>query len=180
MTEVREFEGRPVPAVGTWVLDSAETTIRAVARHLMVSKVRGAFGSFSGTVVVAEDPTESAVEVHIDTASIDTGDDWRDGNLRSPNFLDAEHYPPATFVSTEIVAARDRWLLTGDLTVRGSTQPVQLDLELLGMEDDTVMFAARGAINREDWGLVWNGPLEAGGVLVGKEIRLEIRATLHR
>lgn len=178
---VRSVDGKNVPAVGTWAIDPTHSTVSAVARHLMVSKVRGSFGTFSGTIVVAEDLKDSTVEVTIDAASIDTKVEDRDNHLRSPDFLDVENHPQLTFKSTSVEADGDDWKVMGDLTMRGVTHPVELDVEFLGVMNDPwgnakAIFEAEAKINREQWGLTWNAPLEAGGVLVSKEFKIDIAA----
>lgn len=178
---VRTVEGKNVPTVGTWDIDPTHSTVSAVARHLVVSKVRGVFGTFSGTIVVAEDPTQSSVDVTIDAASIDTKVEDRDNHLRSPDFLDVENHPQLHFKSTSVQAHGDDWKVIGDLTMRGETHPVELDMEFLGvMKDpwgnDKAIFEAEAKIEREKWGLSWNAPLETGGVLVSKEFKIEIAA----
>jgi polyisoprenoid-binding protein YceI len=123
--------------------------------------------------------------VTIDMASVDSGDRTRDDHLRSPDFFDVEHYPEATFRSTSLTTSGGRGRLTGDLTIRNATRPVQLDVDYVGQVtdpwgNDRIVFSAAGLINREDWGLTWNMVLEAGGLLVSKEIRLEIDVELIR
>lgn len=185
MSEVstREVDGRSVPAPGTYVFDPTHTKIEAVARHLMVTKVRGHFRKYEGTVVVAEDPAQSSVELTITADSIDTGTPDRDGHLRSPDFLDVENHPTLTFRSTRIVPDGDSWKLTGDLTIIGKTNPVTLDLEFLGVIPDPwgnqkAAFSASGQFNRHDFGLSWNVPLDGGGVLVSEVFKIEIEAQL--
>lgn len=185
MSEVstREVDGRSVPAPGTYVFDPTHTKIEAVARHLMVTKVRGHFREYEGTVVVAEDPAESSVELIIKADSIDTGTPDRDGHLRSPDFLDVENHPTLTFRSTSIVPDGDSWKLVGDLTIIGKTNPVTLDLEFLGVIPDPwgnhkAAFSASGQFNRHDFGLSWNVPLDGGGVLVSEVFKIEIEAQL--
>lgn len=164
---------------GTWTIDPTHTRIGAVARHLMVTKVRGHFESFSGTIEVGDTPQDSSVNVSIDTSSITTGTDDRDAHLKSPDFLDVENHPHITFESTEIAQVGDRYKLVGDLTIRGATNPIELDMEFLGVHTDPwgnqkAAFEARGTLEREKWGLVWNVALESGGVLVSKTFDLEI------
>ncbi|WP_370324336.1 YceI family protein [Euzebya sp.] len=179
----RQVGGNPFPAAGTYVIDQSHSTVQAVARHLMVSKVRGGFNSFSGTIVVAEEPAASSVEVSIDAASIDTRDEQRDGHLRSPDFLDVETHPQLTFTSTQVDPSGR---VTGDLTIRGITRPVTLDVEYLGtfknpFGQTVAAFTGTTKIDRTEWEMTWNAPLEAGGVLVGKEltIELEVQAALQ-
>jgi polyisoprenoid-binding protein YceI len=118
-----------VPPAGTWKIDSAHSSVVAVAKHMMVAKTRGHFGSFNGTLHVGETPEESWVEVTIDAASIDTGVEMRDDHLRSSDFMDVETHPTITFRSTQLeVTGDDTFLLHGDLTIRGVTQPVTLEV----------------------------------------------------
>ena len=150
-----------------------------IARHLMITKVRGRFGSFSGAFTVAEVPEESSVEVTIDAASVDTSQPQRDEHLRSADFLDAEHYPTLTFTSTSVTLDGDDWKVAGDLTVHGTTRPVVLAVEFDGANTtpwgtQAVAFSASTEIDREDWGLTYNQALEAGGVVVGKKVRIEL------
>lgn len=172
----RQVQGQPFPAVGTYDVDLSHSTIQAVAKHLMVSKVRGSFSRFSGTVTVAEDPADSAVQITIEADSIDTRDEKRDGHLRSPDFLDVETYPSLTFTSTRVQGS---WTVVGDLTIRDTTKEVALDVEYLGtfknpFGQTIAAFSATTTINREEFGMTWNAPLEAGGVLVGKDLKIEI------
>jgi polyisoprenoid-binding protein YceI len=167
---------------GTWALDQDHTTIGALARHMVVTKVRGKFTGFEGSLTVGETPEESSVEVTIDAASIDTGVEARDGHLRSPDFLDVERYPTLTFRSTKIEAVGDgRFAVTGDLTIRDITKPITLEAEFEGSAIDPwggtrAIFSARAELLREEWGMTWNAALESGGVLVSKTFQLEIDA----
>ena len=174
-----------LPETGTWNLDPAHSSIEFVARHLMVTKVRGGFGSFSGTIEIADNPTESVIDIEVDMGSVTTGSSDRDGHLTSPDFFDVENHPKMTFVSTSIIDKGDGYQVTGDLTVKGVTKPMTLDVEYLGVMTDPwgnakAAFSATGEVNREDWGLTWNAPLEAGGVLVSKTARIEIEAQAAR
>jgi polyisoprenoid-binding protein YceI len=177
----RIVDGVDVPAVGTWTIDPIHSEVSFVARHLMVSKVRGRFQSFGGEVRIAEDPAGSTVDVEIDMASVSSGADDRDAHLRSAEFFDVERFPQATFRSTHVAWDGNRALVTGDLTILGVTGSVELDVEYLGVHLDPwgaqrAMFTASTEIDREDWGLSFNVALETGGVLVGKRIRIEIEA----
>ena len=179
----REIDGRTVPPAGTYLFDPTHTRIEAVARHLMVTKVRGHFSDFAGSVEIAEDPTESTVELTLQAASISTGTDDRDAHLRSPDFLDVENHPTLTFRSTSIEPNGSEWRLTGDLTIAGQTNAISLDLEFLGMLSDPwgntkAAFSASGTFNRHDFGLTWNVPLAGGGVLVSEAFDLSIEAQL--
>ena len=176
---VRDHQGITLPEAGTYALDPAHTTVEFVGRHLMITKVRGRFTEFSGEIVVGATPEESSVNVTVQTASVDSSDDKRDGHLRSPDFLDVEQFPTMTFRSTAVEPGDDGTAkVTGDLTVKGVTRPVTLDVEFDGAQSDPwggkrLGFSASAEIDREDWGLTWNVALETGGVLVGKKIRLE-------
>jgi polyisoprenoid-binding protein YceI len=168
-----------VPA-GVWDLDPAHSSVNFSVRHLMVSKVRGRFTSFSAVIRIDEDPMKSEVDVTIDTGSIDTRDEQRDGHLRSPDFLDVEKYPAITFRSTSVSPlGGDRYELKGNLTVKDVTRPVTLEAELQGIQPDPwgnlrMGFEAKTEFNRKDFGLTWNQALEGGGVLVGDKVTVEI------
>ena len=166
---------------GTWAIDPTHTEVGFVARHLMVSKVRGSFTDVSGTVEVAENVTDSVANVVIKTASVSTGTADRDGHLKSADFFDAETYPDMTFVST----AFDGETLTGDLTIKDVTKPVTLDVEFNGVATDPwgnekAGFEATADINRTDWNLNWNAALEKGGVLVSEKIKLVLDVQLAK
>lgn len=168
------------PPAGRWVVDTAHSSIEATARHIVVAKVRGTFREFDATIDVGEDPTDSTVTVEIAAASIDTRDTDRDAHLRSPDFLDVETFPSLRFVSTSIAhIAGDRWQMDGDLTIRDVTRPVSLDLTYAGVTtdpwgQDKAVFEAATQIDRTEFGMTWNQALEAGGVLVGPKLRIEI------
>jgi polyisoprenoid-binding protein YceI len=174
-----------LPETGTWNLDPAHSSIEFVARHLMVTKVRGGFGTFSGTIEIADNPTESVIEIEVDMGSVATGSADRDGHLMSADFFDVENHPQMTFVSTSIIDKDEGYQVTGDLTVKGVTNPMTLDVDYLGVMTDPwgnakAAFSASGEVNREDWGLTWNAPLEAGGVLVSKTAKIEIEVQAAR
>lgn len=167
------------PEVGTWAVDTTHTVVGFTARHLMAAKVRGAFHAFSGNIEIGEAPEHSSVEVSIDAASITTGVDDRDAHLRSPDFLDVENFPTMTFRSTAVRRSGDDYIVDGSLTIRDITKPVTLDLEYHGVATDPwgnakALFSAEATIEREEWGLTWNAPLEAGGWLVGKDVTIEL------
>ena len=176
----REWQGTEFPTVGTWTIDPTHTAIEFEAKHLMIAKVKGRFADFDGTLTIADDPTQSSVSVTIKSASIDTRTEQRDDHLRSPDFLEVDKYPELTFVSTSLEHEDgDDWRINGDLTIHGVTKPVTLKTEYEGQAGDPwggqrVAFSAETRISREDWGLTWNQALEAGGWLVGKEIRLKL------
>jgi polyisoprenoid-binding protein YceI len=176
---------RPDIETGVWTLEKAHTTIGLVAKHLMVTKVRGRFESYEANVEVADDLTDSRIEVTIDAASITTGAEDRDNHLRSADFLDADNHPKLTFVSTGISSDGDKWKVTGDLTIRDMTRPVTLDVTYEGTVTDPggstrVGFSARAVLVREDWDLTWNAAIEGGGWLVSKDVGLEIEGQLIR
>ena len=178
MSATRIVNGRTVPPAGTWKVDHVHSDLRIIARHLMVSKVRGTFEDFDATIVVGEDPLDSSVQVEAKASSVTTGTTDRDNHLRSPDFLDAEQFPLVTFESTSLKPSGDDWKLTGDLTIRGITRPVTFDLVFEGATTDPygntkAGFSAVGEIERRDWGLTWNVPLENGGVLVSEKFKIE-------
>jgi polyisoprenoid-binding protein YceI len=180
MQFTRTLEGVEVPTPGDWVFDTAHTNLMFIARYAMLTKVRGHFNSFEGTIHVGERPEDSSVELTIDASSITTDNDMRDNHLRSGDFLDLENHPTIKFRSTKVeVLGEDRLRVTGDLTVRGVTKEVVLDTEYAGMAKDgygrtRVAFSARTEIERDQFGVSWNMALEAGGVLVGKRVQLEL------
>ena len=166
---------------GTWDLDPAHTRLGFAARHAMVATVRGSFGVFSGTITIDHaEPSKSFAEVEIDAASITTGNDQRDGHLRSADFLDVENYPTLTFRSTGAEKVdEDEYKMHGELVVKGVAKPVTLDLEFQGSSPDPfgnqrAGFEGRTTINRKDWGLTWNVAIEGGGILVGDKVKLEL------
>ena len=168
---------------GTWTVDPSHTVIGFTARHLMISKVRGRFTSFTGSVTIAEDPLQSSVEATVDLGSVSTGDEARDGHLKSGDFFDVENHPTMTFRSTGIKADGDDYILTGDLSVAGKTRSVDFELEFDGVTQDPwggtrAGFSAETEISRKDWELTWNVALEAGGVLVGDKVKIELDVEL--
>ncbi|MEV4581875.1 YceI family protein [Nonomuraea jabiensis] len=180
MTTTRTWESLTIPAAGTYNLDVAHTRIGFMVKHMMVSKVRGHFGSFSGSVTIAENPLESSAELTIQAASIDTGVADRDGHLRSDDFLATEKFPTITFRSTRVVGhSGDEFTVVGDLTVRDVTKEVELTVEYGGAGTNpwgapVWGFSITTEFDREEFGLTWNQALETGGVLVGKKVKIEI------
>lgn len=167
-------------ATSTWIIDGAHTDVLFSAKHMMVTTVRGKFHAVSGSLTVDEaDPTTAQGTFTVQTASVNTGVEQRDGHLRSADFFDAENHPEITFSSTRIASkGGDDYTVTGDLTIRGTTKAVTFDVEFLGFYtamngNRRVGLHATGKIAREDFGLTWNVPLEQGGWLVGKDIKLE-------
>jgi polyisoprenoid-binding protein YceI len=170
---------------GTWNVDPAHSTVGFVARHLMITKVRGRFTDFSGSLEIAADPLQSHVEATVDLASISTGDEGRDAHLRSADFFDVDGSsegagsPTMSFASTGIKDEHGDLVLFGDLTVNGVTRQVQFDLEFDGVSPDPwggtrAAFSATTEISRKDFGLEWNVALETGGVLVSDKVKVEL------
>ena len=164
-----------------WEIDSSHSSIHFSVRHLVIAKVRGQFRRWTGTVVVPDnDFGRAALDVVVDTASIDTGVADRDTHLRSADFLDVEQFPEITFRSTGVTrTASDRLRLDGDLTIKGVTRTVVLDVEQLGTAKDPwgnerAAFSATTAVDRKEFGLTWNQVLETGGVMVGDRIEIAI------
>jgi polyisoprenoid-binding protein YceI len=182
----RAFQDTTIPAPGTFDLDQAHSRIGFSARHMMVSKVRGSFGEFSGSITIAEDPIASAAEAVIKTASIDTSAPDRDKHLVSGDFLDTEKYPEITFRTVRVTARHgDKFTVLGDLTIKDVTREIELDLELGGVGvspwgKQVMGFTMTAEIDREDFGITWNVALETGGVLVGKTVKLEIEGEAVR
>jgi polyisoprenoid-binding protein YceI len=169
----------------TWQIDSVHSRVAFSVRHMMISKVRGRFENFSGVIDFDENnPTDSTVNVEIEAASINTRAEDRDNHLRSADFLDVENHPTLTFVSKRVEVTSDNsGKLIGDLTVRGVTNEVVLDVEYAGQAKSpwgttSAGFSATTTINRKDWGLEWNQTLETGGVLVGDKISIDIELEL--
>lgn len=169
----------------TWNIDTSHSRVGFAVRHMLLSKTRGSFGTWSGAIQLDDDDlTRSSVAVRIDAASIDTADAKRDEHLRSADFFDVANHPELRFASTSVTDLGEGALrVAGDLTIRGVTLPVELDVELTGRGNDPwggerIGFEGRVTINRRDFGLHWNQVLEAGGVLVGEkvEIALEVEA----
>ena len=163
---------------GTWVLDAAHTEIAFVARHAMVTKVRGKFDEFDATVTIDEEnPANNSATATIKTASVNTGNADRDGHVRGEDFFNVEEFPEMTFTSTGFDATAGT--VTGDLTLKGITKPVTLDVEVFGVEEDPfgntrVGFEASTKINRKDFGVDFQAPLGSGGVLVSEQITIQI------
>jgi polyisoprenoid-binding protein YceI len=181
----RTVDGHIVPAAGSWVVDKAHSTVEFVARHLMVTKVRGRFNEYDAAITIADRPEDSSVNVTIGSGSITTGDPGRDGHLTSADFLDVENHPSIAFASTTVrPTGASTWDVEGNLTIHGVTKPVTLAVDFGGVATDPwdntkAFFTASTEFDRESFGLTWNQPLAGGGVLVGKKVRveLEIQAT---
>ncbi len=163
---------------GTYTLDPTHSRFGFVARHAMVTKVRGQFNVFAGALEVGPTPSESSAWVNIQGASIDTGAEQRDEHIRSSDFLALDQYPEIAFRTTSIDGEGPQYRVTGDLTVRGTTRPVTFDATFLGSAVDPwgktrLGFEGSTVVNRKDWGVNWNTALQAGGVLVGDKVTLE-------
>ena len=169
---------------GTWDLDPSHSEVAFSVRHLMLSKVRGRFATFSGSFVTAENPVDSRVEATIDLTSIDTNSADRDAHLRSADFFDVDQHPTMTYRSTGIHADGAHWIVDGELSLHGVTLAVPLQLELHGFLPDSpfgdtrVGFTATGEITRDDFGITFNSVLESGGLALGNKVQvtLEIQA----
>ena len=172
-----------LPTAGPWTLDASHSHVGFVAKHLMVTKVRGTFDTITGAVEVGARPEDSTVDVSIETATVTTGSPDRDAHLRGADFFDAEKYPVMRFVSTSVEPHHGDWRLHGLLTIKDVTRPVSFDFRFDGLAADPwgkthAAFSARTEIDREDWGLSWNVALETGGWLVSKKVAIEIEAQL--
>ena len=166
----------------TWTIDPSHTTVEFVAKHMMITTVKGRFAEVAGTIVADESNiADSSVEVTMQAASLDTRSEQRDAHLRSPDFLDVEQYPEVTFESTAVRGAKEKFQLTGDLTIRGVTRPITLDVTFEGEGKDPwggtrASFSAHGKFDRRDFGLTWNVALETGGILVSNEVKINVEA----
>jgi polyisoprenoid-binding protein YceI len=169
----------------SWNIDTHHTSIQFTVRHMMISKVRGEFEKFSGTVNLDDhNPANTTVDITVEAASINTHEPQRDGHLRSPDFLNADQYPNLTFKSKRVeVLGKDRARLVADLTIRDVTREIVLDVEYTGMAKSpfgttNAGFTATTRINRKDWNLTWNMALETGGVLVAEEVNISVELEL--
>lgn len=169
----------------SWKIDTAHSEVNFAVRHMMISKVRGQFEKFDGTIEFDPDqPENTRLDVTIDINSINTKEEQRDNHLRSADFFDAANFPTMTFKSTGVeLTGEDTARLRGDLTIRGETRPVNIDVEYAGMAKSpwgttSAGFSARASLNREEWGLTWNQALETGGWLVGKDVDIFIDVEL--
>lgn len=171
---------------GTWTIDPTHTRLGFVARHAMVTKVRGQFEEFAGTLVIdAANPSGSTAHVTVQLASVNTGTPDRDAHLRSADFFDVENNKEMTFASTGVKQDGDQFVMLGDLTIKGVTRPVELELEPTGVATDSfgnvrVGFEGETEISRRDFGLTWNVALEAGGVLVSDKVKIQLDVSAIR
>jgi len=164
---------------GTWNIDPIHSEVGFSVRHMMVSKVRGRFTAFSGQIITADDPTKSSATAEIDLSSINTGQEQRDAHIKSADFFEVETYPTMTYKSTGVRVEDGEYILDGDLTLKGITKSVPLHLELNGFGPDPyggvrAGFTATGEINRSDFNVSFNAPLQNGGVVVGEKITLQL------
>jgi polyisoprenoid-binding protein YceI len=174
-----------LPAPGTYSIDTGHSYVGFAVKHFGLSKVKGEFQKFDGTIEVADPATASSVEVTIDADSFSSRDDQRDGHVRSADFLDVETYPTLTFRSTGVRQDGDDWVVTGDLTIHGQTRNVELATEFEGAIDDPygmerIAFSAETEIDRTEFGLTWNQALETGGLVVGKKVRINLEVEAVR
>ena len=166
----------------TWTIDASHSTVEFVAKHMMITTVKGRFADVSGTIVADEaNIADSSVEVTMQAESLDTRTGERDAHLRSPDFLDVDRYPTITFKSTSVRGTKEKFQVTGDLTIRDITKPITLDVEFGGEGKDPwggtrASFSAHGKFDRRDYGLTWNVALETGGILVSNEVKINIEA----
>ena len=174
-----------IPA-GTWTIDPSHSEVGFSVRHLMVSKVKGTFESFTGTLTIGENPLDSSVVADVDLSSINTRDAQRDGHLRSADFFEVETHPTLTFVSTKLEPSGSNFKVTGDLTIKGTTLPVELDLEFNGTHPDPwggtrAGFSAETEISRKQFGVDFEVPMDGPGVVVGDKVKvyLEVEAVLQ-
>jgi polyisoprenoid-binding protein YceI len=176
----------PGYVAGTWVIDPVHSEIGFSVRHLMVSKIRGRFEKFEGQIVTGDDVLDSQATLSVDLSSINTGNADRDNDLRSSNYFEVDKHPTMTYRSTGLKADGDRYVADGELTVKGITNPVPLHVELHGISRDPwggtrAGLSATGEVNRKDFGVTFDMPMEGGGLVVGDRIQLalEIEAVLQ-
>jgi len=168
-------------ATGTWAIDPSHSRLGFAAKHAMVTTVRGQFNAFSGSLVLdGTDPTASAATVEIEASSFSSGSDDRDNHVKGSDFLDVESYPTLTFAASSVRQVNaEEFVMAGDLTIRGTTRPVEIAAELEGVStdpfgNDRIGFTGTTQISRKDFGLTWNVALEAGGVLVSDKVKITL------
>ncbi len=183
MTESNELtrivDGAEVPAAGKYVIDTSHASVGFIVKHMMFSKVRGSFKEFEGEINVADDIENSHASANIKLASIDTGDKQRDEHLKSGDFFGIDQYQEMTYAGNKVRKNGDKWILDGELSLHGVTKDVPLTIEFTGSGADPygnqrIGLSAWAEINREDFGLTTNIVLEAGGFVIGKDIKIEI------
>jgi polyisoprenoid-binding protein YceI len=183
----RTLDGHVMPAPGRWEIDPGHTELAFIGRHFMVTKIRGRFTDVIGSVVIAPNLTDSSVEVSINMDSVESGSAARDEHIKSPEIFDVERFPTASFRSTSVDWHGAGGIVTGDLTIHGVTRQVPLEVIFQGhVRDpwggDRGIYSVRTTIDREDFDITWNVALEAGGLLVSRDIQIEIEleTVLHR
>jgi polyisoprenoid-binding protein YceI len=179
MTETSTGTTIPGYVAGTWTIDTVHSEVGFSVRHMMVSKVRGKFTKFEGEITTGESLLDSSVSADVELSSIDTGNEMRDNHLRSADFFEADKHPKWTYASTSVDAKGSDFVVHGNLTIHGVTRPVDLELEFNGVGGDPwggtrAGFSASTGINRKDFGLEFNIPLEGGGVVVGDKVKVEL------
>ena len=167
------------PAVGEWTIDPTHTSVTMSVKHLMAATVRGSVSGVSGSIQQGETAETTSVSVSLDATTINTGVADRDAHLRSADFLDVEHYPTITFDSTDITERDGEFAVNGNLTIKDVTKPITIDMAYGGLMTDPwgnekAIFSGETVINREEFGLTWNQALETGGVLVGRNVKIEL------
>ncbi len=175
----RTIDGTELPVAGLYAIDASHSAVEFVVRHLGLAKVRGRFSAFEGVIEIGERPEDSTVTVDVELASIDTREPNRDEHLRTNDFFDVPNHPTMSFKSTSVTGSATRWQVTGELTLKGVTKPVTLDVSFEGAGADPwggnrIAFSATAEIDREQWGVSWNQALESGGFVVGKKVKLEL------
>lgn len=176
---IRKRDGVVLPGPGTWDIDPGHAEVAFTGRHFMLTKVRGRFTDVRGAILIADDIEESRVDVIIGMASVESGNQTRDEHLRSPELFDVEQFPEATFRSVSVDWQGNRGVVLGDLTIHGITRRVPLEVSFEGyVRDpwggDRAVFSARTQVNREDFDVTWNVVLETGGVMVSKDISIDV------
>ena len=170
--------------MATWKMDTAHTEVKFKVRHLVISTVTGSFNKFDGTAETSKDDfTDAKIVFEADVNSIDTKNEQRNGHLKSPDFFDAANHPKLTFTSTSLTKkSGDAYVLTGNLTIRGTTKEIKLDViyngtvKGFGGSFDVAAFEITGKLNRQDFGLKWSALTETGGVVAGDEVKIEVFA----
>ena len=185
-TLTRSFEGTEIPEPSAYAIDGSHSQVGFAVKHMMVSKVRGRFADFDGTIHIADDPLQSSVEVNVRLDSVDTRDAKRDEHLRGSDFFDTESNKFMTFRSTGVRHSRgSEYVVVGDLTLLGVTKPLELTVDFEGAAkdpwgNDRIGFSARGELSRDDFGVTYNAALETGGFLIGKKVTIELEVEAVR
>jgi polyisoprenoid-binding protein YceI len=175
----RSVDGRNIPAAGRYIADLSHSSVELIVRHLMVSKVRARIAQWTAEFTIGEDPTESTLNATLDMGSFTSGDESRDGHVKSADFFDVENFPTATFTSTSVTPQGDAWAVAGDLTLKGVTSPLTLVVSFLDTIEDPfgnikTIFSAEAELDRDAYGISFNAPLATGGLLIGKAVKLEL------